>query len=215
MMIKKLALSSISLAILFGTLQPQEAYSARTSAKITSMFGKVQMKYPQKSWKRAIKNRQLSSGSSVRTGRRSRTELRYSNGSRARLGSNTLVRVKGTGNTKVVRGKTWIKKPKNAKKMKIRTPSAVATVVGTELFVSHNGEGVSHVTTFTGSVEVENMRGERALVPAGHWVEIEPDKPLEKPTKFDWDKLRKKERFLLDPNFIPGEDDIVDEEDWR
>lgn len=65
-------------------------------------------------------------------------------------------------------------------------------------------------------MEVTTDKGESTLVGPGEWVEIEADKPLEAPTKFDWNTLKKDERFLLDLSFVPPADQEVDSDrSWR
>lgn len=192
-----------------------EAESAGSSARISSTFGTVQAR-SRGGWRRAFRSQALYPGMTIRTGSRSRTQIRYNDGSVIRLGSRSVIRVRNSRNVRLLRGKSWIKKRRNNKRIRVRTPIAVASVLGTELFVSHNDKNISHVTTLTGLVEVEKIESkEKTLVKPGMWVEIEPDKTLEEPTKFDWNTLKKKERFLLDPNFIPPDTgEFEEEEDW-
>lgn len=186
------------------------------SATVTSLVGSVQTR-TRVGWRNTINSQRLYPGMTVRTGGRSRLQIRYDDGSVVRLGSRSILRVRQARNLRLMRGKTWIKKKKDqARPLRVRTPIAQATVIGTELFVSHNDKNVSHITTLTGHVEVETDKGEKTTVHPGMWVEIEPNKPLEEPTKFDWNELKKNERFLLDLNFIPPEDEPEPEdEDWR
>ena len=186
---------------------------------MTSVVGQVSIKTATSNWQAAKANAALPGGASIRTGQRSKAAIRYTSGTVARLGANTVLRIKSedASNVKLVKGKTYVNKQKDGKTMKVKTPNAVATVLGTELFVSHNETtGTSHVTTLNGSVEVMTDQGEKAMVESGFWVEIEQGKPLEVPTKFDWNQLKKKERFLLDPNFVPSDDESwADSEDWH
>lgn len=217
-MIKHLAMGLLGMTLLLaqGELFRQEAHSAAGAARLTAVTGIVQRKMGA-TWQKAFSNLPVNAGDSIRTGLRSRTEIRYNNGTVTRMGANTMLRVTGPVDMRLLSGKTWIQKPKNAQQMKIRTPIAVASILGTELFISHNEKNTSHVTTLDGVVEVTGMMGDKQTVNPGEWVEIEPDKPLEKPTKFDWNELKKKERFLLDPTFIPPPDSTDDgsEDDWK
>lgn len=216
--IKHLAVGLVSFSVLVaqGLTFTQEAYSAAGAARLIGVTGIVQRKMGA-TWQRAASNLIVSNGDSIRTGLRSRTEIRYTNGTITRMGANTMLRVTGPVDMRLLSGKTWIQKPKNAQQMRIRTPIAVASILGTELFVSHNDQNISHVTTLDGVVEVTGMLGDTQKVNPGEWVEIEPDKPLVKPTKFDWNELKKKERFLLDPTFVPQPDSESEgsEDDWK
>jgi len=217
MKLSKLTLSALGLAVLASTaLMSPEAESAASSAKITHVFGLVQARSGA-AWNKANPNQALYPGMTLRTGGNSRTEIRYTDGSVVRLGSRTILRVRPAKDLRLLRGKTWIKKHHDkSQKMRIRTPIAVATVIGTELFVSHNEANVSHVTTLTGIVEVANDKGQTKQVKPGEWVEIEPGKDMVDPTKFDWNELKKKERFMMDLNFVPPAEASSElDEDWK
>ncbi len=199
--------------ILGGFTAAPETYGAASST-VSHTLGTVQVR-TRVGWRATHSGARLWPGMTLRTGRGSRIQLQYDDGSVVRLGSNSLMRIRPARNLRLLKGKTWIKKQKNNQRLRVRTPIAHATVLGTELFVSHSDKNVSHVTTLTGEVQVETEKGEKTLVTAGNWVEIEPDKPLEVPTKFDWNELKKQERLLLDLDFIPtAEDSGEADEDW-
>jgi ferric-dicitrate binding protein FerR (iron transport regulator) len=211
---KKMCLLS-SLLLLAALTRTPTADSAVSSARISHITGQVQARLGA-SWGRAGLNQALYPGMTVRTGSASRTEIRYRDGSVIRMGSRTLLRIRAAHDLRLLQGKTWIKKQHDpAQKLKIRTPIAVATVIGTELFVSHNAQEVSHVTTLNGVVEVTGPQGDTRRVNPGEWVEIEPEKPLEVPTKFDWNTLKKQERFMIDLDFTPPPAQIeANDQDW-
>jgi len=216
-MFKQRLLAAFSLVALassaFFAAPPVE--SAVASATVTHVLGTVQFRSGA-SWRQTVQQQRLYPGMTLRTGSRSRTQLRYDDGSVVRLGSGTVLRVRTARNLSLVKGKTWVQKQKNNQTLRVRTPIAQATVIGTELFVSHSEANTSHVTTLNGHVEVTTDKGESTVVGPGEWVEIEPDKPLEKPTKFDWNTLKKDERFLLDLDFVPPADQPFDDSgSWR
>lgn len=213
----RISLFLSAVALLSATfLHPTPAESAGPAAVMTHVLGTVQVRSGS-GWRQSVQSQGLYAGSTLRTGRNSRGQLRYTDGTVVRLGSNTVLRVRAARDLSLVRGKTWMQKQKNDQRIRVRTPIAQATVVGTELFVSHNAENnSSHVTTLNGQVEVTTDKGESTMVGPGEWVEIEADKPLEAPTKFDWNTLKKEERFLLDLNFVPADDQEVDSDgSWR
>ena len=215
-MFKQVSMAVLGTVLVAGSFAAAPvSYGAGASATVTSTLGMVQVR-TRAGWRATRSNVRLWPGMSLRTGRRSRTQIRYDDGSVVRLGSNSLMRIRPSRSLRLLRGKSWIKKQKNNQRLRIRTPMAQATVLGTELFVAHSeSRNASHVTTLTGLVEVESNKGETVLVKAGQWVEIEPDKALEQPTPFDWNELKKKERPLLDMNFVPSEDEPENtDEDW-
>lgn len=214
-MFKHTLLAGLTCMLAVGSLAMAPAStSATASATITSVLGTVQTR-SNAGWRKAAASQRLYAGMTLRTGDRSRSQIRYDDGTVVRLGTRTVLRIRESKNLRLLKGKTWIQKQKNNQKMKIRTPIAQATILGTELFVSHNEANVSHVTTLDGLVEVQGEMGDIQMVHPGEWVEIEPGKELEKPTKFDWNELKKKEKFLIDMNFVPKEEETVDDEDWK
>lgn len=214
MMLKKMLLTASALAMTLSTFAMQPVSSLGASASITSLLGIVQARTIA-GWRQSIAHQRLYPGMALRTGDFSRTEIRYDDGSVVRVGPRTLIGIRDIRNLNLLRGKTLIQKQPTSMQFRVQTPVAHATVLGTELFVSHNEENISHVTTLDGHVEVEGDLGDKQMVNPGEWVEIEPGKKLEKPTRFDWNKLKQNERFLLDMNFVPTSHDVVDAEEWK
>lgn len=210
----KFLIATLATALLAGSAQMPAANSAGASATLASLLGIVQARTVA-GWRQAIPRQRLFPGMNLRTGDRSRTDVRYDDGSMVRVGARTLITIHDVRNLALLRGKTLIQKQPGSQRFQVRTPIAHATVLGTELFVSHNDENVSHVTTLDGLVEVEDSMGHRQTVHPGEWVEIVPGQPIEKPTKFDWNTLRRNERFLLEPGFIPTENEALDDQSWQ
>lgn len=206
--------SSFSLSLV------SDATSKSNAAMISTFNNKVQAKTKSDpTWKMAGLNKILESGDSVRTGSLSRAEIKYSDGTVTRVGSNSLLRIEAHGekrtNIKLLVGKLWLKVKKGDGRLEIRTPTAIASVLGTELLVTNDEKNISHVTTLDGLVEVTGENGDKTLVKPGEWVEIAPGKNIEKPTKFDWDALKRNEKFMLDPTFMPKPEEFKDENNWK
>ncbi len=219
-MFNKIGISAITITIIASSfISP--AYSGSNRAVIVNMNNKVQAKTKSHPvWSMAHIDKTLDGGDSIRTGSASRAEIRYSDGTVTRLGANSLMRVntdnqaKRTG-IRLLLGKLWLKVTKGNGELKVETPSAVASVLGTELLVTNDEKNISHVTTLDGLVEVTGNKGDKTLVHPGEWVEIVPGKEMEKPTQFDWASLKKNERFMLDPTFIPSPDDFKEDNNWK
>lgn len=220
-MIKNLALFVCSVLILGGTIaSPKQVHSESSNAFILDKHNDVQIKTKNNPvWQDAEIKTTLNTGDSIRTGRASKTTLKYTDGTVTRLGANSMIRLQAStekrSNLRLLIGKLWLKVTRGDENLRIETPSAVASILGTELFISNTFANVSHITTLDGLVRVENKNGEKTLVKAGEWVEVVPGKPLEQPTKFNWDELRNTERFLLDPDFKPEPKTFQEEEMWR
>ncbi len=217
-MLKKFLM--LGLAISLSTSLSDVAYSNSSNAVITSLHNRVQAKTAERPvWRKASLDFSLQGGDSLRTGFGSRAEVRYSDGTVSRVGSNTVIRVsehsENRTDVKLVVGKLWLKVTKGNGRLKIQTPSAIASVLGTEVLVTNDENDVSHVTTLDGLVEVTSNLGDKQLVKPGEWVEIAPGKKMEKPTQFDWEALKKNERFVLDPNFVPPADDFKEDNSWK
>lgn len=207
-------LLALALVGTFVALTPAQSAESVT-AKITAVRGSVQAKASGGAWHPAGANTLIAAGGSVRTVRQSRAELRFLNGSTLRLGPNAVFRLQERDQDplQLVFGKLWMKVTPQPSPLRVRTPSAVAAVLGTELLVSAKADQSTHVTVLEGKVEVEGHLGDKVTLGPGQWVDAEPNKPLQPPTPFDWSTLRKVEH-LLKPVSEDVPFDENDEADW-
>lgn len=141
-------------------------------------------------WVNAYRGLALNSGAYVRTGSNSRAQIHYADGSVMRLGSRSIARIRylGSKNVTVNRGKAYFKVNKQRQRMKVRTRTAVATVLGTEFVVEVNDTpqtcqqdcgDQTRITTLEGNVGVSGAEGGPMIeVPAGMTTEVgEGDEP--------------------------------------
>jgi ferric-dicitrate binding protein FerR (iron transport regulator) len=220
--VKKISTLTLGLVMLAGSLAVTEpAQSISAAAVISGLHNKVQAKTALKPvWQFVGVQTPLGYGDSVRTGSASRAEITYSDGTQTRLGSNSLIKINAKpaekrSNIRLLFGKLWLKVTKGKGLLRVETPTAVASVLGTELLVSNSGKNVSEVTTLDGLVEVTDKLGDKTLVKPGMWVQIEPGKKMGEPTPFDWDALKKNERLMLDPSFVPTEENSGEDSNWK
>lgn len=219
MKFKLFALSLITSLSIFSL--STNAYSSSGIATITSLHNRVQEKTSSNpTWHKTQLKNTLHAGDSIRTGSLSRAEITYSDGTVTRIGPHTVMRVtehsEKRTNLKLITGKLWLKVTKGNGRLQIQTPTATAAVLGTELLVTNDENDISHVTTLDGLVEVTGSEGDKVLVKPGEWVEISPNKKIDSPTKFDWDALKKAERFMLDTSFIPTNENLLPKGDeWN
>lgn len=89
-------------------------------------------------WTKAYANMALNSGAYVRTGGNSRAQIHYADGSIVRLGSRSVARIqaKAGKSVQVNQGKAYFKVQKQNQQMKVKTRTAVATVMGTEFLIT-------------------------------------------------------------------------------
>jgi len=125
----------LGMALIAGALAtpPTQALS---TANVRWVFNQVQITRGGR-WIGAINNTYVLSGAYVRTGYNSRAQLNYADGTVMRLGSATIVRVREAvaKNVQVNRGTAYFKVSPQQQQMRVRTRTAVATVLGTEFVV--------------------------------------------------------------------------------
>lgn len=120
-------------------------------------------------WVNAYRGLPLNSGAYVRTGSDSRAQIKYADGTIMRLGSRSIARIRyaASKNVTVSRGKAYFKVQKQRSRMKVRTRTAVATVLGTEFVVEVKDstgctvscEDGTKFTTLEGNVGVAGIDG--------------------------------------------------------
>lgn len=132
----KLLLASLAAGglILVNIGAPTEAANPATVAWVQN---KVEFHNGAK-WVKAGAGLSLRSGTYLRTGINSRMQINYIDGTVVRLGGQTVARVRNAvaKSVHINQGKAWLKVQPRSQGMKVRTPSAVATVLGTEFVVS-------------------------------------------------------------------------------
>lgn len=144
----------------FTVFQPNTA-DAAVDAKVAWTKRTVQVKNGKK-WRRARKGTALKKGNYVRTGSKAKAQVRYADGSIIRLGSRTTIRVRNAKKGKSVRvrkGKARFKVNKQKKKMRVRTPSAVATVMGTEFIIDVKPVQTANAAVGAGNLKLAQFNG--------------------------------------------------------
>ncbi len=163
--------------------------------------GRVMMKKGSGVWKAAQKGSRFDRNSFLKTGGNSSALLRLPNGSRYKLGANTVVMVRkiAKSNIQVNKGFILAKVKKLGRKRGIRvsTVSSVAGVRGTLFSVAVTGQRITNMTTRIfvkeGLVEVTIFKtGEKIMVPEGHGLEIGFNKPPS--------RIKTAEEWKKDPN---------------
>lgn len=122
-------------SICFGLTMAPESLSAST-ARVVWATNTVQITRGGR-WVSAYNGTPVNSGAYVRTGSNSRAQIHYADGSVMRLGSRSVARVRYVQSKSVSlkKGKAYFKVAPQRKRMKVRTRTAVATVLGTEFVV--------------------------------------------------------------------------------
>jgi hypothetical protein len=185
---------ALSTVLMAGATFPVSSAEGRDPATISGIEGKVETRTASSpSWRHAALQSRLNPGDAIKTGSGSRAEITYADGSITRIAPTTTLRLtqKAEGSRiKVVLGSIWLKMTKG-RSLKVETPTATATIVGTEFLVDALDDGRSHVSVLEGAVSVEGNQGDKVQVDVGNWVEIYPGKPMEPPSPFNIDEIRR------------------------
>ena len=138
----------------------------------------------------------LAPGDSVRTGSDGRAELRVmADGSRIDVAPSTTLKVIKNA-IRLDLGKVLLRITKGINRklirFRVKTPSAVCAVRGTEFAVFTEPDGRTVVSVFEGDVEVTGLNGgEPVILKAGQESVIYPDHSPLPPRKFDPAKVRR------------------------
>lgn len=120
-------------------------YAENTDPKkaiIKSLENKVELKYGVSEWREARIDQLLRPGTTIRTGSMSKVEIMYGDGSSARIGSRSNLKVLDVSarSLELASGKMWFKVVKKSVGLNIKTPTAVAAITGTEGFAKFGDE---------------------------------------------------------------------------
>jgi FecR protein len=148
----------------------------------------------------AVVNDQVRDGTAVRTGLESRTELKFTDETLARLGANTIFSfTEGTRNLELTDGAMLLRVPKNAGGAKINTAAVTAAITGTTVMLEfHKNSYVKFIVLEgTGRIFLPSHLGESVLVHAGQMLIAKPDaKNLPNPVDVDIRQIRKTSRLI-------------------
>ncbi|PCI36956.1 MAG: hypothetical protein COB53_07900 [Elusimicrobia bacterium] len=133
-------------------------------------------------WNRIAERYVLAGGEEVRTGRRAKMVLQFQDGSRVELGPKTSFTIENAGDKKkdsfasMTLGwgkmKAWVRK-RMARRFRVRTPTAVCSVRGTEFAISvDRNTGATQIDLFTGLLGVGDNQGNETLLKDGQSVAV-------------------------------------------
>lgn len=193
--------------------------AAATGGTLVAAEGRVQARPAAQSQWGVARIRQLyREGDSLRTGRNSRAEIAFADGTVTRLAAHSLLRIHEKHSFgRLLLGKLWFKIAKQHAPIQIQTPSAVASVVGTELLVSVDSQDSTHVTCLEGKVRVHGDVGPEVTLNPGQWTDVRKGAAAEAPTAFNWGRLKATETLLqpLKPGLTAGDDDTDPDDIWK
>ena len=198
----------IQLCVALGALGAGAAFAGE-AVLIEAVVKQVDQKSVASRWQwAAAKPRMaLNDGEFVRTGADARVELRYPDGTLARLAPTTTLQLQpadvgGKGRAlKVLAGKIWMKVTKGRRDTRVYTPSAVATIVGTEFVIEVTAEQQTICTVLEGAIDVshllQNIAGQ-VTVTAGTQTLVAPSAPPVAPLPVNVEQFRQRDPALTE-----------------
>lgn len=141
--------------------------AAKPAATVVGITGNVDWKPGEnEAWNAAKLEQVLDEGQHVKTGRRSRTALLFTDNSQMRLNQNSLLIVKSvlddqgqSTRFRLNQGRAWVKSKNIPDKLLMETPSSVAAIRGTDWDIEVTDTGTTRLTVLHGEVELSNEFG--------------------------------------------------------
>ena len=144
-----------------------QVLAAAPSAEIVSLEGKGEFREAQQiDWRAATVKQQLFPSNLVRTGDSSKMALLFPDRTQYRLAQNSVLQIKEIAADKDKKtvlnlnaGRSWMQSKTSPGGLQVQTPSALASIRGTEWEIVVEPDGRSTVTVFNGEVEFSNEQG--------------------------------------------------------
>jgi hypothetical protein len=174
-------------------------------ARVTRIIKEVRLLPAQAAPRPAVVNDNVRSGTAVRTGADSRTELTFTDLTLARLGANTIFSFnEGTRNLDLGGGAVLLQVPKGAGGAKITTAAVTAAITGTTVLMEYHRNAYIKFIVLEGTARMylKNRLGESVLIGPGQMLIVNPNaKSLPDPVHVDLKRLVK--TCLLITEFAP------------
>ncbi len=137
------------------------------AAEIVSLEGKGEYRETQQlDWKPAKLNQQVFPSNLVRTGDLSKMALLFPDRTQIRLAQNSVLQIKEVSQSKDAKtilnlnaGRSWMQSKTSPGGLQMQTPSALASIRGTDWEVVVEPDGRSTLTVFSGEAEFANDQG--------------------------------------------------------
>ena len=147
-------------------------------AHVTRIIKDVQLLPSQAAPRPAVVNDNVRSGTAVRTGADSRTELTFTDLTLARLGANTIFSFnEGTRNLDLGGGAVLLHVPKGAGGAKITTAAITAGITGTTVLMEYHRNAYIKFVVLEGTARMylKNHLGESVLIGPGQMLIVKPN----------------------------------------
>lgn len=190
---------TISWCVVAATSIAQIAPAAG-EARLTLVSNQVQLLHNTNAVGRASMNDVVDAGAVVRTGKKSRAELTFSDETAVRLAANTAFSFKsGTRDLNLCEGAVLVQTPRTARGATIHAGKVAAAISGTTVMVEyHPGVCKFLVLEGTGRLYRPGHLGDSVLVGPGQIVMGNPNASLSDPATFDILGFVKTSRLMTD-----------------
>lgn len=149
------------------------------SAEVTRVVNDVRIYRPTTSAKKAAPGDTISGKTSLQTGRRSRSELKFQDDTLTRIGANSIFSFdRGTRDLSLERGTLLLSVPKGSGGARIRTATVTAAVTGTTIMMEYFSEKWVKIIVLEGSLETwveRNGKKTKKTIKAGQMMVLKAD----------------------------------------
>ena len=176
-----------------------------SSAEITRRYNDVRILPDGGSEREAIIGDEISGKTMVRTGLKSRAELRFNDNTLSRLGSNTVFSFKrGSRDMQVGSGTLFLQVPKDAGGAVINTAAVTAAVTGTTIMIEIDGNNMIKIIVLEGSLDL-SLNGDGRVTQtlrAGEMIIMRPgDRTIPQSVNVDLNLLMKTSSLVNEEEF--------------
>jgi len=182
-------------------------FAEGAEARVTRVVKDVEVLVAPKPPRRAVLNDAIQDGMALQTGVNSQTELQFTNGGLARLGSNTVFGIgRGTRRMGLAQGAMLIRAPAGAGEAQVKTASVSTDVKGTTSILEYYPNGYIKLIVLEGTARMfmPGVLGESVLVNAGQLLMFHTKTmPTSLPSPVDVDLKRLTATSLLIQGFPP------------
>lgn len=164
------------------------------SAKVTKVINDVRVYRPSQAVKPARIGDTISGKTSLQTGRRSRSELRFQDDTITRVGANTVFSFEqGTRDLELEQGTILLNVPKNSGGARIRTATVTAAVTGTTIMMEYFSDKWVKIIVLEGTLDTwvdRQGRRTKKTIQAGQMVVLRSDdKRMPDPVDIDLKRI--------------------------
>ena len=186
-----------------GLASPLGVAGSLEFANVTKVINDVRIYRPSKAAQKARTGDLVKGRTSLQTGRRSRSELRFQDQTLTRLGSNSVFSFEqGSREVSLQQGTLLLQVPKNAGGARVHTPTVTAAVTGTTIMLEYVANKWAKAVVLEGSLDLTingKKRGKLTLKAGEMAVFRANDKRLPKAIKVDVKRLMRTSA-LIDPD---------------